>query len=657
MYNNFTSQDNYNQTRKRIGYVGLSHATSEDYQRIGFKSGLEVHQQLDTQEKLFCHCPCGKYNNNEKYDAEIIRHMRPAMSELGGYDGTALMEFKTRKNIIYRINNQTACTYEIDDTPPFHINSQALDIALKIALLCRLNIVGEVHITRKQYLDGSIPTGFQRTAILGVNGSIELTNKKVNLIQLSIEEDSCREIADVGHNRWYKTDRLGMPLIETVTAPELFTPQELYEAAQYIRFLNRSTGLVRTGMGAAREDVNVSCKGGSRVEIKGVAHNHWIPELSHNEAFRQWALVHIALELQKRTSQKNWKIHTKELDKDLNNISYEPLKDALKRGDKIIAINLPYFKTILSHFTQPGQIFANELAQRLKVIACLELPNMVHSEELTNILDQSDIEWLQQQLLSREQDAQIIIWGPEEDISCALETIQERCLMAFKGVPEETRKSLKDGTTIFERVLPGADRMYPDTDSAPIPLSDAHIESLRNELPEEVSFRIHQLNQWKIPQDTHIYLLSKNLVPVIDEILKRFQYSPRKVGCFLGHTLKNIEGKSQPHPNFSYSKIVALFKFMREQNLEPRIARALLPILYKHPNMDFTSMLTNLKFRKRTQSQLIAPVDYLIEKFREINHSPNNEVAINWIMGQLHQQALGNMDLKELRTNIEKKII
>ena len=156
-----------------------------------------------------------------------------------------------------------------------------MQYALEISLLSNLNIVGEVHITRKQYLDGSIPTGFQRTAILGVEGDIQLSNKKVRLIQLSIEEDSCREISDIGHTRIYKTDRLGIPLIETVTYPDMLTPYELQEAAEYIRFLNRSTGRVRTGIGSGREDTNVSCKGGTRVEIKGVAHNKWLPLLSH----------------------------------------------------------------------------------------------------------------------------------------------------------------------------------------------------------------------------------------------------------------------------------------------------------------------------------------------------------------------------------------
>ncbi|MBT8380840.1 MAG: Glu-tRNA(Gln) amidotransferase GatDE subunit E, partial [Ignavibacteria bacterium] len=151
--------------------------TNEDYATVGFKSGLEIHQQLLTNKKLFCRCPAGKYG--KEYNAEILRHMRPTLSEMGVYDGTALMEFKTKKNIIYRINRNTVCTYEMDDTPPFLVNDEALDIALGIGMLFDCSIVDELHIARKQYLDGSIPTGFQRTAIFALNGKIPFKNKLV----------------------------------------------------------------------------------------------------------------------------------------------------------------------------------------------------------------------------------------------------------------------------------------------------------------------------------------------------------------------------------------------------------------------------------------------------------------------------------------------
>lgn len=620
-------------------------------------SGLEVHQQLNTSHKLFCRCPAGIYHQDEDYDGELIRHMRPTLSEMGEYDGTALMEFRTRKEIIYRLNNENACTYDIDDTPPFKINRQALDYALEISLLSNLNIVGEVHITRKQYLDGSIPTGFQRTAILGVEGEIEISNKKIRLIQLSIEEDSCREISDIGHRRMYKTDRLGMPLIETVTYPDCETPFELRETAEYIRFLNRSTGRVRTGIGSGREDVNVSCRGGDRVEIKGVSHNKWIPKLSHNEAFRQFALLRVCDMIKERIPDKSsWHIKSVPLVYEKLNSDHPVISDARKCGYRIMAVNLPSFQGILSHFTQPGKSFENEISDRLKVIACIEKPNMISSESLASENANIDFDKVRKWLNAGENDAQIIFWGPEADIKTALETIEERCLMAFDHIPRETRKALPDGTTIFERVLPGADRMYPDTDSAPIPLADEYIDALRKNMPVAVNKRISQMQEWGIPSDTYHYLLKKNLVPLLEKIADDFGFTHKFIGTFLGHTLKHLEGQKQPHKEFSPQKIYDLFSFIRSNRLDQAIARPILAVMMDYPKMDFTSILTGLKFKKRSQDELLAPVSFLIGKFREIRKSDNSAVTLHWLMGQVRTQALGNLPMNEYSRMIQVQV-
>ncbi|NLA24306.1 MAG: Glu-tRNA(Gln) amidotransferase subunit GatE, partial [Bacteroidales bacterium] len=466
MKKEFDPYQNYLQTRDKIGYIERSKATEEDYENLGFKSGLEVHQQLKTEKKLFCKCPARNYHDDNDYDTEILRRVRPTLSELGEYDGTSLMEFKTRKQILYRINSQSACTYEFDDAPPFFINKQALDIALQITLMYNMNLVGEVHIMRKQYLDGSYAAGFQRTAILGVGGEIQLKNKKVELFQLSIEEDSSREILDRGHLRIFKPDRFGTPLVEIVTKPQLLTPDELKEACETISYINRSTDKVNTGMGAARQDVNVSCKGGTRIEIKGVSHISWIPELSHVEVFRQWALLQLKDDLNQRCAKPaNWKITYSELDTE--KFQNKSLKKAKENKYKVYAVKLPNFKGILSHFTQPGKSFANEIEDRLQVIACLNDDFMFHSEEFQNTISEKDKTKIIDILnLDIDKDAFAIFWAPKEDVEVALETIEERCKLAFEGVPPETRKSFEDGTTAFERVLPGADRMYPDTDSA-----------------------------------------------------------------------------------------------------------------------------------------------------------------------------------------------
>lgn len=646
----FDSRSNYDKSKEKVGYVDRKNATQETYDKVGFMSGLEVHQQLLTDQKLFCHCPAGIYNGNEDYDAELIRHMRPTLSELGEYDGTALMEFKTRKEIIYRINNENACTYEVDDTPPFPINMDALGKALEISLLSKLNIVGEVHITRKQYLDGSIPTGFQRTAILGVEGELELPHKKIRLIQLSIEEDSCREISDIGHVRVYKTDRLGMPLIETVTYPDFTNPDEVKDGCDYIRFLNRSTNKVRTGMGAGRQDVNVSCRGGSRVEIKGVAHTKWIPELTHNEVFRQWALLQIRDMLLPRIDDiDSWKVSSAKLENFTSDI------EGLRDKESVIAINLPDFEGALSYFTQPGQMFADEISTRLKVIACIEKPNMTHSEEFDHIFDSDQWEEIKRLVGAKAGDAQIVVWGNEVDMKTAIETVEERCQLALMGVPGETRKSLEDGTTIFERVLPGADRMYPDTDSAPIPLEDSYIKKLSENLPVDIIDNYNKLKKWGVSEDVYTYIFSKNIFTLIESIVDEIGVPPKYACTFFGHEVKFAEGHYNAPERFNYNRVYDLFKFLKDNDITFELAEKMLPELVQHPQMDFESILTSINFKKYTEEEIYSKLPVLYEKFSEGKDMIFESDMCDWVMGKIRNIAMGNINLKELSNTIRGK--
>jgi glutamyl-tRNA(Gln) amidotransferase subunit E len=458
--------------------------TPEDYQAIGMKSGLEIHQQLLTEKKLFCRCPVRPYS--ESFDAEILRHMRPTLSELGEYDGTALMEFKTKKNIIYQINKETVCTYEMDDTPPFELNEQALDIALEITMLLGCKLVSEVHIARKQYLDGSIPTGFQRTTILGVDGSIPYGDRKIGIIQLGLEEDACREISDEGHMRVYRTDRLGIPLIETVTYPEMRTPKEVADVAQIIRWLTRSTGKVRTGIGRTRQDVNVSVKGGTRVEIKGVPRIPLIPILVHNEAFRQLALIDIAGRLRERGITKDsLEQDSKEITDIVKDTLYYPVKKGIGNGNVVHAVVLRGFGGILSTKTQPETTFAKEISDRVRVVACLDsLPNIAHSGGEGETFSSAEWTKIKKHMKTGDNDVVVVVWGSSEDTATATGEIVLRAQEAAEGVPNETRQALADGTNGFERILPGPNRMYPDTDLPPLAITEERIARIRKILPE-----------------------------------------------------------------------------------------------------------------------------------------------------------------------------
>jgi glutamyl-tRNA(Gln) amidotransferase subunit E len=454
------------------------------YADLGLISGLEVHQQLLSDRKLFCRCPAGRYST--EHHAEVLRHMRPTLSEMGEYDGTALMEFKTRKDIVYLLNNETVCTYEMDDAPPFEIDDVALDRSFAIARLLGCSIVSEVHITRKQYLDGSIPTGFQRTAIVGTDGRIPYRDRSVRIRQISIEEDSCREVGDRGHLRTYRTDRLGMPLIETVTDPDMKTPWEVAEVGQILRWLVRITGLVRTGPGAGRQDVNVSVTGGTRVEIKGVPSLRHIPRLVHNEALRQTSLVAIQRELQKRgIAAQDIADRAVDVTATVRNTEFRNVRQAIEEGATVLAAPLPGFEGLLGVATQPRTTFLKEFSDRIRVIACIDdLPNLACSTQDAPTF--SGGEWGKITKAAGVADTVpvLVVWGRQRDVETATREIAIRARDATAGVPNETRQALDDGTNGFERILPGADRMYPDTDLPPIGISDERLARIFATLPE-----------------------------------------------------------------------------------------------------------------------------------------------------------------------------
>lgn len=507
--------------------------TPEDYATVGFKSGLEIHQQLLTEKKLFCRCPAGKYS--EEYDAEILRHMRPTLSELGEYDGTALMEFKTKKEIIYRIKRETVCTYEMDDTPPFLINDQALDIAIQVGMLYNCNIVDELHIARKQYLDGSIPTGFQRTAIFALDGLIPYKNRNIEIVQMSIEEDSCREVSDVGHYRTYLTDRLGMPLIETVTGPDMKTPQEVAEVNELCSALVRSTGNVRRGIGAARQDVNVSVDGGTRIEIKGVPRIPMIPLLTYNEAMRQWNLLRLREELHKRgITESTFESKTEDITGVIKSSHYLPLQEAIEKRNKIKCVVLRGYKDLLHWQTQTDTYFSREISDRVRVIACLTtIPNIIHSDSKGDTITSAEWQKIKKHVGASNDDTIVLVWGDERDTSTACKEIIIRAKEAAIGIPSETRQALSDGTNGFERILPGADRMYPDTDLPPQKITKARLNKLSQDLPEQFWEREKWYKELGIPKDTIRELSISKFANLFKQAINEWKLNPTTVAVAL----------------------------------------------------------------------------------------------------------------------------
>jgi glutamyl-tRNA(Gln) amidotransferase subunit E len=541
--------------------------------------------------------------------------MRPTLSELGEYDGTALMEFKTKKNVVYLLHKSNVCTYEMDDTPPFPINQEALDIAIEQCLMLGCDIVDEVHIARKQYLDGSIPTGFQRTAIVGVEGSIPFQDRRISITQVSIEEDSCREVSDRGHLIVWRTDRLGMPLIETVTGPDLRTPEEVEEAILCVGRVCRSTGHVRVGMGASRQDVNVSVADGRRVEIKGVAKAGLAPALVHGEAVRQVNLLELREELRGRglSDAEDIIVQHEDITKLVADSRFhdfraetwnsrlaaraaEPGSDLEHgRGDFCVrAAVLRGLARTLSWPTQPGLTFAHELNGRIRVIACLDHePTFIHDAQWPDYEGaQQELKQLRNRLDSGGDDALIVLWGAEEDTVTAAEEIRLRYIDALDGVPHETRQPREDGSTDFERILPGPDRMYPDTDSPPQAITPSRIKSLQDKLPEPPWEREERYGKVGIPLTTIHFLIRRGGARLVDLVVENCGSDLAWTCYFFGERLKGLRRSGVPVDRISGENWLALFdRFNRQPALRDAWKEIVSGLAKLH---DVDAVLTNL---------------------------------------------------------------
>lgn len=624
------------------------------FKELGLQCGLEIHQQLLTEKKLFCRCHAVLHRDEPS--AVILRHMRPTLSELGEYDGTALMEFKTKKNVIYQLYNDTVCTYEMDDTPPFQLNHQALDIALEIGLLLNYSIVDEIHISRKQYLDGSIPTGFQRTGIVGVEGWIPYKNRKIHLIQLGLEEDACREISDVGHQIIFKTDRLSIPLVEVVTHPDIQTPTEAGEVARLIGRLLRSTGKVRRGLGSVRQDINVSIKGSTRIELKGVSKLQYIPKAVAHEARRQKALLDIRDELRLRgITEKTFQCEHKDVTSLLKHSRCKRLKEVLKNKGKIQGIALRGFAGIFDTPTQIGKTFSDEIAGRVKVIACLDvMPNIVSITHFGEFgLSGKEISQLEKLFDVKPTDTIILVWGCENDVKTAINEIKIRVVEATIGVPSETRQVFPDGTNDFERILPGPNRMYPDTDTPPTPISEKSLENIKNGMPERLWECEKRLEALGLPKSLITSLsISRNL-KLFDSIVQRLHVDPMLVAVVLEETLKSLRRKGKFVEMLSDTTLYQIFEMYREKKFSKEALPVILAFLADNPDKTIHNAIVELGITPLSIEKLKKVVNEVVAKY-SISETVGRPFKI--IMGEVMKIARNRIDGKLVSDVVKTKL-
>jgi Glu-tRNA(Gln) amidotransferase subunit E-like FAD-binding protein len=260
-----------------------------DYEKVGFKCGIEIHNRLSTKTKLFCNCaprfPGGKL------ESLIKRKMRAVAGEMGQVDTAALYEYLRNRTFFYQCYDKETCLVETDEEPPRSISKEAMEIALQVAKMLKADIPNEIHIMRKTVVDGSNTSGFQRTAIVGMNGTLDTSQGKVGITNVCLEEESSGIVKQEGGEITYRLDRLGIPLIEVGTAPDIKNPEHAKEVAEKLGMIIRSTGKSQRGIGVTRQDINVSISKGARVEIKGVQELDIIGQLIDGEIKRQQGLL------------------------------------------------------------------------------------------------------------------------------------------------------------------------------------------------------------------------------------------------------------------------------------------------------------------------------------------------------------------------------
>ena len=441
-----------------------------DYDDLGLVAGLEIHQQLDTATKLFCECPT-RLREPEDSDRRFTRYLHPTKSELGEIDEAALEESVVDREFEY-LSYDSTCLVEEDDEPPGRIDREAMDVAMEIAQLLDASVVDQVHVMRKIVVDGSNTTGFQRTMRVAGDGAIETEQGVVRIEDLMLEEESAQRIEETDDGVRYSLDRLGIPLVEIGTKPDISSPEQARAAAERIGMLLRSTGAVKRGLGTIRQDVNVSIAEGARVEIKGVQSLDDIDDIVRNEVRRQVELLDIADELADRDASVGDPA-------DVTDVFAETdsgvIRGALDSGGKVTAVRLAGFDGLVGREIQPDRRLGTELSDHAKRHGA---GGIFHTDELPAYgVTEAEVEALRAAVDADPGDAVALVADDAETAEQAIAAAAERAESAIAGVPEETRDARQDGTTRYLRPLPGAARMYPETDVPPVEPDPADVET------------------------------------------------------------------------------------------------------------------------------------------------------------------------------------
>jgi glutamyl-tRNA(Gln) amidotransferase subunit E len=624
---------------------------NKDYKELGLKVGLEIHQQLDTKYKLFCSC---KNKLEEEFLYEVIRKLRPTESELGEVDPAALMEFKRNRYYVYQAVKEASCLVELDEEPPHSINEEAIEIATMCALLLNSNILEEIHVMRKEVIDGSNTTGFQRTALLALGGFIYDGKEKIGIQSITVEEDASRKIYEDHEKVVYRLDRQGIPLIEIATNPDISDPEQAKRVAYKIGLILRSTGKVKRGLGTIRQDINLSIKQGSKVEIKGVQELGLIPKVIEYEVLRQIKLLELKKILNENKIPK-LKLEYLDITELLHNTSSKIIKSKIEKGGKVFLLPLKHMHGLLKFEINPNRRFASELADYVKAWTSLE--GIIHSDELPSYgISEHEVELMYSfAKLEKGKDAFIIVAGEEEKCKEAIKVLVDRINYAFEGIPEETRVAHVDGTTRYARPRPGAARMYPETDIPPYIITQDFIEKIKQKLPSTIEDRLVflQKNYGLNPQLAQ-ELIDSQFEDIFEKAVQ-IGIKSSLAATVITQLTKYLKRSGINIDNLTDKHFLEIFTALKEGKITKEAIEPILKFFTQNPNVGIDYAIKKLGLEILDRSQIEKIVENVIkERYNDLIKDKNKafDLAMKIIMSNVRGKADASLVAEILKSKI-----
>ena len=620
---------------------------------IGLKVGLEIHQQLATNKKLFCNCPPIE---SDEYTIKFQRKLRAVKSELGEYDPAALFEKSKSKTIMYYANPHSSCLVEQDEEPPHNIDENAKKLALVIASSLKSNIFSEIYPMRKTVIDGSNTTGFQRTMLVSQGGFIEVDNEKIGVQSICLEEDAAKLLGDKGSVREFSLDRLGVPLVEIALEPVDGDPQKIKNIALALGRLLRSTKKVTRGIGSIRQDVNVSIKnGGGVVEVKGVQQLDQLEKVVEFEAKRQHGLLKIS----EKINELNFDDVSK--DNDIFEITdawkeckSKIVQKALNDHFRIKAIRFKNFGGMFGYSPYEGIRLGKEIGQLVKFFG---IGGVFHSDELPNYgIEEKDVSVVKNLLSISEQDAFLIIAAPIEKIDFVIDSIIKRIRESKKGVPAETRLATPTGETLFLRPRPGASRMYPETDIPPIIITQNELDFAENNIPKSWDESLSELrNKYNLNQQLSEQIFDSPYFELFEKIIQKVKVNPTFVASILCSTITNLERNGLNSQLLSNKEILKSFELLDAGKIAKESLEMIFENIMSGKASTTEEAMKNTSLETMEQSELEDILRKIIEDNKEMIKS-QKERSMGPLMGIAMKELRGKVSGEVINSLLQQKI-